>query len=129
MTTVQPLPKAKKRKKSPRRNYLKQCDVIFARLVRSRGVCQIKTDTDCNGYLQCCHGFGRGYKPVRCEFWNAFCGCARHHQWWTAHPLQWDDWMKEQWGEALYLSRRLTAVKGDLPDWRERLVELKAMDA
>lgn len=126
MTQVQPLPKPKKRKKSPRRNYLKQCDDIFARLVRSRGVCQIKTDTDCNGYLQCCHGFSRRYKAVRCEFWNTFAGCARHHQWWTAHPEEWTDFLKEQWG-ADYETRRHLAMNGELPDWQCRLAELKAI--
>ena len=99
-----------------RRNYSKQADTLFSKMVRARGVCEIKTDTDCLGSLQCCHGFSRRYRPTRWDFANCFAGCARHHQWWTAHPEEWTDWMKERLGSEGYERLRKRAMSGERID-------------
>ncbi len=111
-----------------RRNWSKQCDVLFSRIVRSRGVCEIKTDTECLGALQCCHGFSRRYRATRWDFDNAFAGCARHHLYWTAHPIEWDEWMRDTLGSH-YEGLRYLALSGERPDTKSLLEDLKGLAA
>lgn len=109
-----------------RRNYSKQADTLFSKIVRSRGVCEIKTNTDCLGSLQCCHGFSRRYRPTRWDFENAWAGCARHHQWWTAHPEEWRDWMQRTLGGG-YEPLRLRAMSGERTDPQRVLQDLRLL--
>lgn len=112
-----------------RRNYSHQADTLFSKLVRSRGVCEIKTDTECLGSLQCCHGFSRRYRATRWDSDNAWAGCARHHQYWTAHPIEWDDWMLRKLGMTQYASLRYRAMSGERVDPKEVLIRLKNYEA
>lgn len=108
-----------------RRNYSKQADTLFSKIVRSRGFCEIKTDTDCLGALQCCHGFSRRYRPTRWDATNAFAGCARHHQYWTAHPIEWDEWMRQKLGQSAYHRLKVLAMSGERIDPKEVLSRLQ----
>ncbi len=108
-----------------RRNYSAQCDVLFSKIVRARGVCEIKTDTECLGALQCCHGFSRRYRATRWDFNNAWAGCARHHQFWTAHPIEWDEFMQRELGDYHYTYLRSKALGGVRPDLKQVLADLK----
>ena len=110
-----------------RRNYSKQCDTIVSKIVRSRGVCEIKTDTECLGPLQCCHGFSRRYRATRWDFTNLWAGCARHHQYWTAHPEEWTDWMVRNLGSTEYHRLRWVAMNGPKVDTKELLASLKEL--
>lgn len=123
MTQVQPRPKAKKRK----RDYSKQADKLCGAIVRARGVCEAGYDHDgpskCSGPLQWAHGFSRSYRAVRWDLGNGFCLCAGHHFYFTNHPLEWDDWLREKWGDEGYTEMRCHALRGLKPDLRS-LVEL-----
>lgn len=116
----------KKAKKPARRNYSKQCDELFSKLVRSVGVCEIDDGRPCSGVLQCAHGFSRRYHAVRWDRRNAFSACQGHHFYYTNNPLQWDDFLHKTWGTVQYLRMRNLAVTGTKPDTKALLLELRS---
>lgn len=126
MSTVTPIPKAKKRKTTKKQSVGKQCDLLFSKIVRSVGKCEIDDGRPCKGWLECAHGFSRSYRAVRWDRRNAFCACVGHHKFYTHRPLEWDLWMRERMGEELYEEIRALALAGERPDTQALLVELKA---
>lgn len=120
------LPKAKKRKKTPRRNYSAQCDVLFSKLVRAPGRCVICGSSD---RVQCAHGFSRRYRAVRWDRRNAWALCQAHHLFYTHRPLEWDTWLHEQWGDELYAEMRALALAGERLDLKALVAELKVLAA
>lgn len=120
------IPKAVKRKKRPRQNWSAQCDLIFSRLVRRPGRCHICGSTE---RLQCAHGFSRRYRAVRWDFRNAWCLCAKDHVFYTHHPLEWTEWLREQWGDVLYAEMLALALSGVRPELKELLAQLRAIEA
>lgn len=68
-----------------------QCDILFSKIVRSRGVCQLrgKDLTPCLGPLECCHIIGRGNLKLRYDPKNALSCCRQHHSFYTNHPALW----------------------------------------
>lgn len=121
MTTVTPRPK----KKRAKRDYSKQCDVLFSQIIRSVGKCESGRLARHSGVLQCAHGFSRRYRAVRWDHRNAFCFCAGCHIYFTHHPIEWDLWLRERWGEEQYDEIRSLALEGVQPDFASLLVELK----
>ena len=121
-----PKPKAKKLKRRPRENYSQQCDVIFARLVRSKGVCVNCGSTKA---IQCAHGFSRRYRALRWDFDNAFALCAKCHLFFTYHPLEWDEFLRNRWTPEQYEGLRLRALVGKRPDLKALLASLQRFEA
>lgn len=111
----------KKRKKS--KTPMRSCDELFSRVIRSRGACEVFGCT--NLELQCAHGFSRGYRAVRWDERNAFCLCKAHHWYFTPRPLQWEDWMRDRMGDALYDEMRQAALTGRNPKLPEVLAALR----
>lgn len=107
-----------------------EADRLFSLAVRSVGVCQIATQTPCRGSLQCCHLISRRYHAVRWDRRNAVAGCAAHHQYWTAHPLEWDHFCATlfvtvgRWDALKHV-----ALFSDPPDLADVLQELRAVAA
>lgn len=103
----------------------KKCDALFSKLVRTRGGCEIRHMANCPvGNLQCAHGFSRRYRAVRWDERNAFCACAGCHMYFTHHPLEWNVWLKERWGDDLWDELHGLALAGgkqDLEAVRDRL--------
>lgn len=125
--------KRRKPKKPPRQNLSAQCDALFAKLIRQPGVCRIE-GCGATTQLQCCHHFSRRYRAVRWDFRNASVMCARHHQYYTAHPIEWDDLLREWWGEKGYAEMRALALNpppspDSRPALRALLAELKELEA
>jgi len=120
------IPKAKKRKKSDRRKDEEACDKLFSLITRSIGMCE-SGRLDHKGNLQCAHGISRSYKPIRWDPRNAWCLCAGCHVFYTLRPLEWDEWLHERWGEALYGEMRQTALGGVRPDMKVLRAELVQM--
>lgn len=121
-----PAPKVKKPKRRPRENYSAQCDVIFARLVRSKGVCVNCGSTKA---IQCAHGFSRRYRALRWDFDNAFALCAKCHMTFTYDPLRWDNWLRARWGDDGYEALRHRALVGKRPDLKSLLASLQRFEA
>lgn len=103
-----------------------ECDRLFGLMVRSRAKCESGRDKH-KGVLQCAHGFSRRYLPTRWDEANAWSLCAGCHIYFTARPLEWDDWMLDQLGHEAYWLLRAEAlrtdIKTDLIATYDRLVE------
>ncbi len=116
--------KKKARKRGPT---VASCDRDFSKLVRSVGRCEIGKVENCpSGNLQCAHGFSRRYKSVRWDVRNAWSACQGCHYWYTLRPLEWDDFLRERWGQDLYDELRalsLQLVRVDLKAVSENLKE------
>lgn len=115
----------KKPKKRAKRDYSKQCDVLFSQVVRARAKCESGRLVRHSGVLQCAHGFSRRYRAVRWDPRNAFCFCAACHVYFTHHPIEWDLWLRETWGEEQYDEIRALALAGEKPDLQDLLAVLK----
>lgn len=117
------------KKKSPQKKRMastKRCDVLFSRLVRVEGMCQIRKMANCPvGNLQCAHGFSRRYRAVRWDPRNAFAACAGCHMYFTHHPIEWDDFLRERWGVELYDELKGLALAGEKVDLGEIEARLK----
>lgn len=61
------------------------CDILFSRIVRSRGACQYPGCRS-GGPFETAHLIGRGSSGTRCIEDNAACLCGSHHRlidaWW-----------------------------------------------
>jgi hypothetical protein len=61
------------------------CDILFSRIVRSRGRCEYPGCTS-QGPFETAHLIGRASSGTRCIEDNACCCCASHHRlidaWW-----------------------------------------------
>lgn len=123
---VTPLPKAKKRKTPKSQTLTKQADLIFSRIIRSRGVCEHCGRRE---NLQCAHGFSRRYRATRWDEEQCWCLCSSCHFTFTHNPLRWDDWMLDRMGVVLYQSKRDLALHGRNPDLSETVARLKAREA
>lgn len=98
-------------------------DRLFSVLTRASGVC---LNCEATERLQCAHGFSRRYRNARWDFRNGFCLCQGCHMFFTHRPLEWDDWLRDRWGEDLYAEIRSLALgttKVDLDAVRSVLVE------
>ena len=127
---AKPQQKVRKPKKPPRQNLSAQCDALFSKLVRRPARCYLCGSTD---RLQCAHGFSRRYRAIRWDFRNAWCLCARCHKYYTEHPIEWDDWLRETWDDQYDLMRGLAlepAVSADSrPALKSLLADLRALEA
>lgn len=114
----------KQPKKRKKLSQTAQADILFSKLIRLRGRCEIE-GCDKPPELQCAHGFSRQYRAVRWDERNAFCLCKSHHFWYTPRPIQWEDWMRAKLGDALYEELRELAKTGKNPKLPEVLAGLK----
>jgi hypothetical protein len=122
---VTPRPKAKKRRKT---DYMKQADTAFSLLIRDRdGMCvRCLKQTD----LQCAHVVSRSYHGTRCDFENAVTLCKGCHVYFTHRPLEWEQWMNENFGGRFdrMRMRALTHITlGAKIDWRETRDQLQEL--
>lgn len=114
----------KKKPKTPTKTQqMRRCDTLFGQIIRLPGRCYICGSTE---VIQCAHGFSRSYRATRWDERNAWCLCRRHHMYFTQKPLEWDDWMRSEMGEALYAEVRTLATTGRNPDYSETLARLQA---
>ena len=96
------------------RKHLKaECDRLFSLKIRERGECESGRPNHAGGH-QCAHGFSRRYQTVRWNETNAWCLCAGCHTFYTHHPIEWDDWLVDRWGFALYGVMKGMALQTDV---------------
>lgn len=110
------LPLAKKKKVS--KTYLKKkADRLFSLKVRAIGKCELRglDHIECNGNLQTMHIVGRGNMRLRYDEMNVLCGCAAHHYWYTIHPWEWQEFIRDRFTSRYeYLNKvRNEVVKAD----------------
>lgn len=85
-------------------------DILFSRIVRSRGVCQYP-GCKSQGPFDTAHLVGRSSSGTRCLEDNALCMCRSHHRlidnWWDEKALV----VEATIGEARYME--LKAIAGE----------------
>lgn len=82
---------------------VKTADRWFSNIIRSVGECK-----HCYSSLrlEAAHVFSRGYLNTRWLEENAVCLCHDCHLWFTAHPIEWEEWCISWMGEHLYMRLR-----------------------
>lgn len=76
--------------------------------------------------MQGAHGFSRRYRGTRWLPINGFCLCSGCHVTYTHNPLDWDDWLREVWGEPVYLELRRKAQAVCKPDFSQIIPDLES---
>lgn len=106
---------------------MKAADQLFSKLIRSRGSCAALGEGygPCAGPLQCAHGFSRSYHATRYDERNAWALCLGHHKMFTHRPLQWDEFMRWELGQARYVELRKKALTGGKTDYKTLLADLR----
>lgn len=83
-------------------------DALFAEHIREVGVCAaFGSKLVCNGGYQCAHIVSRRYMALRWSDHNALCLCAAHHTYYTHHPLEWEQWCRDNgidWDELRFIA-------------------------
>lgn len=117
----------RKQRKTSRAAMGRKADALFSLIVRARGKCQWHAIVGtCSGPLQCAHGIGRIYRSVRWDERNAFALCAGAHVWTTHHPLEWNQFMHDEMGEAALEALKTKALQPWDGDIQSVLVRLAA---
>ena len=95
---------------------MKKADSGFSQYIRDRdGVCM--ADPPHAGNLQCAHIISRSYKSIRTVPENAVALCAKHHMYFTHHPLEWREWVDER-HPGLWDKLTHAALSYDRVDWK-----------
>lgn len=115
-----------KRTKRPRRQrkstpaqLAREADKLWSLVVRSVSpACEAWAiqPPRCLGSIQAAHGFSRRYRNTRWLPINGFRLCAAHHTYFTWRALEWDDWLRKNWGQEVYNDLRLKALRAFKPD-------------
>lgn len=113
----------RKQRKGSRAATAREADKICGELVRARGRCE---DCGSTEFLQWAHGFSRRYRGTRWDLRNSFCLCRGCHYRFTLRPLEWDEWLRNRWGQDQYDLLRRQALHGGKVDVKLILVALKA---
>jgi len=113
----------------------KKLDDVFRDIMRSQGKCHRCGRGPEQVVLQCAHGFSRRYRGTRWLEEANFCLCSGCHMFFTWRPIEWDDYMRNTWGEETYEHYRALAqaiTKADKPalyaQLKARLEEINGQD-
>ena len=119
----------KERKEASQKTWLKRCDKVMGERVRARNKCESPRPHNCKKNWQWCHGISRSYKNTRHLEINGFCMCAGEHYYFTNHPLEWDRFLNEVWGDGKYSALKTQALdqnyKIDFKELYKQLTEAK----
>ena len=121
---VEPNFKQPKPRTKAKQTATKQLDILCGTIVRARGRCE---DCGKTSDLQWAHGFSRRYRNVRWDLRNGFCLCRGCHLKFTVRPLEWDEWLRNRWGQELYDEIRAVALVGGKVDHKAIKAELEAL--
>lgn len=107
-----------RKSKRPRRKLLAYADSLWSQIIRRPGACVICGQRE---RLQGAHGFSRRYHATRHDLRNGFCLCSGHHVYFTHRPLEWDEWLRFEWGTVwnqagLYEELRFKALANEKQD-------------
>lgn len=110
----------------------RQLDLLAGEIVRSRGRCE---NDNCLSkaphtplflkQLTWAHIISRRFLNTRWDISNAFCLCWACHQYFTAHPLEWKDFVIAKIGEEAYEVLLRKSQLMTKPDYGQILFKLK----
>lgn len=75
-------------------NVKKECDLLFSKIVRNRGVCDKCGNTT---GLQCAHIISRNFSATRHDLDNALCLCSGCHMFWHHEPIEATRWFENKY--------------------------------
>jgi hypothetical protein len=115
----------RKQRKTGRAALGRLADKLCGQIVRARGVCE-----GCGGFgsqavLQWAHGLSRRYHATRWNLLNSFCLCRSCHYRWTLRPLEFDEWLRDVWGQLVYDELRRIALKNEPVDLEATVAKLR----
>jgi len=117
-----PMPKPKKKKKA-KTTYMKDCDTLLSKIVRSKGTCQLAglDEVKCKGSLQTMHIISRSNQRLRFDNHNLLCGCAAHHAYYTYRTWEWGRfiWINFHTNFEYIEIHRQEQVHRKPADWRD----------
>lgn len=89
----------RKNSKNPFKKSKLKADKLFSLLIRKVNTCELAgvDSIQCGGGFQCAHIIGRANFKLRWDTANAFCLCAGHHVYYTNHPWEWQELIREQY--------------------------------
>lgn len=93
-------------RKPTKRTLTKKLDILFSKIVRSKGYC-VKCGKTSN--LQAAHIYSRRYRSVRWDWNNVLCLCSGCHFWSHHNPILFTEWVAEYLGEHKYIQLKLSA--------------------
>lgn len=114
----------RERKEESRTTWIKRCDKVVGEQVRSRNYCESPREHFCKQNWQWCHGISRSYHMTRWMGQNGFCMCAGEHFYFTNHPLEWDKFLEDHWGEETYREMKKLALTKSTIDYKLLYKEL-----
>ncbi len=99
-----------------RQNWMRKADKAFSIYIRNRdGECQAEGEHA--GNLQAAHIISRSYKSIRTNESNAVALCARHHLYYTHHPLEWREWVEKKF-PGRWDALTVKALAYEKVDWK-----------
>lgn len=102
-----------------------KADVLFSKIIRSRGCCEKCGETN-YAQLQTAHVISRRYAHVRVDADNAFCLCAKDHAYFTDHPVEFGRFVEQTLGRDAYDRLVEKARLRTKVDWPAEVERLKA---
>ena len=117
--------KPRKRAKSTQQAAKNKADIVFSKIIRSVGRCEMCGTTGDRVQLQCAHWISRRYSNIRTDFDNAFCLCALCHFTMTGDPTAWSEWAVSKRGWPTYWRLREAGYKPASVDWPAELLRLR----
>ena len=107
---------------------VKKADELFSKEVRSVGYCEAQHITEplCLGELQCAHIRSRRYMAIRWDRTNAVCLCGQHADYFTGHPLEWEEFVVGLRGPYAYDRLRQKGLNNPPQDPFEVIERLRA---
>lgn len=110
-------------------NHMARADKWFSKFIRLRdGQC---VNCGSTAYLQAAHVHSRSYKSIRVNPDNCVALCRSCHVRFTHRPLEWHEWVEEQfpgrWDELKRLALGYEKVDWKFQEkyWRERVYQLE----
>jgi hypothetical protein len=101
---------------------MREADKLARQVVMDRDV-NCRATGEHLGSLQWAHVHSRSYKAIRHDARNAVVLCAGHHTYFTHHPLEWEQWCRDN--EIDWDGLRIEAIERgpyfSLPDVLEQL--------
>lgn len=111
------------KKKPNKRKLIKKLDILFSKIVRSKGYCQICGKTDS---LQCAHVLSRRHMQTRWDFDNALCLCWNcHFNFAHKDPIGFARWYDKEFGADAYDKLKAKANKILPVDYEKILQQLQ----
>ncbi len=118
----------KRKKPSDARLAKKRADVLFSKIVRSRGACQ-RCGESTYSKLQCAHIIRREFVATRCVLENAWCLCGGCHMFTHGWPEEHVAMIERTIGLDAYWELKLRANANNrtyrASDWEEIIAGLE----